>query len=61
MESKCLEPTPGQLVSESFPQTRGKKGQSQVQTVDTEKERTDAEKGELDEALREYQGLISEC
>lgn len=57
MESKVLKPTPGQIetVSIVFP-NQMKRGQSQVQTVDTER-MTDAECSELDEAL-EYQCLI---
>lgn len=51
MESKALESTSGQIVSKSFPEPEGKKV-SQVQTVDTEKEMTDAENSELAEALR---------
>lgn len=37
MESKALEPTPGQIVSECFPKPEGKKV-SQVQTVDTDRD-----------------------
>lgn len=41
-----------------FFQTRGKKGQSQVQIRTLRKRETDAEKGELDEALRALAGPI---
>lgn len=50
MESKARVHTWADSV-QSFPEPEGKKV-SQVQTVDTEKEMTDAENSELAEALR---------